>query len=355
MYRPLIYASNCSYGFITESYELLYKKSFPYKEYITSDSIFDLWDKLMGENLHPLNKQEKEIYRFLMEAGKYIFTDPGTDILKEWKDVLSMAAVCDLWKQDKQVLTCTDDFIECLQSADELTIPVDIVKMMPFNTFCLDLQHNDYFPDIDYAYITFRYSSENNLEVHVIRIVNDEVFFSMYILFPPEDIHVKDGIAYYSYLRKNIPVQETIPVANEAVRNIGKKEIDNTKFSDFCIFVIQLAMYISTTNKDMAENEETKKTYRPEKKLQNKFSAVRKWDVGYIVGKTFRRNKEGHRHSQGYVLDYKRKSPIPHMRRGHFRLFHVGTGRQDTAIKWIDPVFVNGNPKDNLPIVHKVR
>ena len=119
-----------------------------------------------------------------------------------------------------------------------------------------------------------------------------------------------------------------------------KKEIDNTKFSDFCIFVIQLAMYISTTNKDMAENEETKKTYRPEKKLQNKFSAVRKWDVGYIVGKTFRRNKEGHRHNQGYVLDYKRKSPIPHMRRGHFRLFHVGTGRQDSAIKWIDPVLL---------------
>lgn len=59
MYRPLIYASNCSYGFITESYELLYKKTFPYKEYITSDSIFDLWDKLIGENLQPLNKQEK--------------------------------------------------------------------------------------------------------------------------------------------------------------------------------------------------------------------------------------------------------------------------------------------------------
>lgn len=355
MYRPLIFASNCTYGFITESYELLYRKPFPYRDYINSENIFVLWDKLIGENLQPLNKQEKEIYKFLMAIGKHIFTDPGTNILKEWKDILSMSAVCDLWKQNKHVLTCTDDFIECLQTADELNIPVDIVKLMPFSTFCLDLQNNKYFPDIDYAYITFRQTSNNNLEAHVARIVNDEVFFSMYIILNNTDIHTKDGISYYKYSKKSIPTQDTIPVTNDAVKNIGKTEVDNSRFSDFCIFVVQLAMYISTSNKDMKENAETKKTYRPERKLQNKFSAVQKWDVGYIVGKTYRQNKEGHRHSQGYVLDYKRKSPIPHMRRGHFQTYHVGEGRSTTDIKWIDPVFVGGNPKDNLPVIHKVQ
>ena len=59
MYRPLIFASNCTYGFITESYELLYRKPFPYRDYINSENIFVLWDKLIGENLQPLNKQEK--------------------------------------------------------------------------------------------------------------------------------------------------------------------------------------------------------------------------------------------------------------------------------------------------------
>ena len=76
MYRPLIFASNCTYGFITESYELLYRKPFPYRDYINSENIFVLWDKLIGENLQPLNKQEKEIYKFLMAIGKHIFTDP---------------------------------------------------------------------------------------------------------------------------------------------------------------------------------------------------------------------------------------------------------------------------------------
>lgn len=358
MYGPLKFAGNISFDFITKSYEMLYHKKFPYPEYLTDETIFVLWDKLMGQNLEPLNIQEKVLYKFLKEAGRYIFTDPDMDIMKEWKDTLSMAAVCDRWKQNKQVLTVTDEFIECLSTASELAIPESITELLPFSTFCIDLQNNKYFPDIDYAYVSFRTSAIGSLEVHIERIINDEVFFTLYIIFDKETLYSKDGIHYYRYTKKDIPRQDYISVAEEAVNTIGKEQIDNSRFQEFCIFVTQLALYICTSNRDFKQSNETRKTYRPERKLQNKFAAIQKWDVGYVVGKTFQQKKEAATQKQtaGYSLDYKRKSPIPHMRKGHFQLYHVGAGRTEVAIRWIDPVFVNGNPKDNpLAIVHKVK
>ena len=207
---------------------------------------------------------------------------------------------------------------------------------------------------MDYAYVTLRHTPEGDLQVHIIRILNSEVFFTLHIIMSKDTLTEENGFRFWKYSKKVIPKQETIPVAKDAVSSIGKGQIDNSKFPDMCIFVLQLAMYICSSNREVKET--TKNTYRPERKLQNKFAAVQKWDVGYITGKTFRQKKEaataGSR--QGYTLDYKRKSPIPHMRRGHFQLYHTGEGRTETEIKWIEPTFVSADPKNNLPIVHKV-
>lgn len=356
MYRPIKYAAGVNFGFITDCYPILYKKTFPYPQYMTDDAAFSLWDKLFGLDKTPLNEEEKEIYRYMKDSGPTLFNDTGTDAMKEWMDVLSMAAVVSRWKKNKQVLICSDDFIECLQGTDNLRIPANITQIMPFDTFCLDLLGNSYFPDVDYAYVTVRKSYDDSLEIHISRILNDEVFFSLYIILNKDDMEVKDGIPYYLYSRSDIPEQKTIPVRSDAVKAAGKTEVDNSQFSALCIFTLQLAMYISADNKDMVENAETKKTYKPQRKLENKFSAVQKWDTGYTVGRTFRQQKEASQKAAGgYVLDYKRKSPVPHLRRGHFHLYHTGTGRTETAVRWIAPTFVNGNPSEsNVAVIHRV-
>lgn len=356
MYRPLIFASNISFDFIKDGYKAIYGLPFPYPEFLTNENIFRLVDKRLTKKKIPLEYEEKKLLKFMRVAGRYIF-EPGTDMDREWTDTLAMAAVCERWKTNKQVLTCTDDFIECLSTAKELSIPEDITERLPFDTFCLDMTENNYFPNMDYAYVTFRHTPEGDLQVHVIRIAKDQVFFSLYIILQQNEIQEENGFWFWKYSKKDIPKQNTIAVAKDARSALGgRSEINNADFSDLCIFILQIAMYICSANRDFKENEQTKKTYRPEKKLQNKFSAIQKWDVGYITGKTFRQRKEtatgGSR--EGYTLEYKRRSPIPHMRRGHFQLYHTGAGRTQTEIKWIDPCFVGGEPKVNPPIVHKV-
>lgn len=360
MYRPLIFAGNISFDFITEGYKVIFGKDFPYPEFLTNENIFRFMDKRLTSNnkrspLQTMSKEENELLKFMEKAGPIIF-EKGTDIYREWADTLSMSSVCDRWKKNKQVLTCTDDFIECLSTAKELSIPEDLVERMPFDTFCLDLTQNEFFEDMDYAYVTFRHTPEGDLQVHIIRIVQDEVFFAVYIVLSEDALTQENGIRFWKYEKKIIPKQDTLSLARDAMHTIGKSEIDNSKFSNMCIFVIQLAMYICSTNREFKENETTKKTYRPERKSQNKFCAVQKWDVGYITGKTFRQKKEAATGKRSeYTLEYKRKSPIPHMRRGHFQLYHIGEGRTETDIKWIDPTFVGGDPENNLPIVHKVK
>lgn len=357
-YAPLEFASNVSPEFILKGYEILFKKQFPYPDYLTDENVFRIWDKLIECSQATYNKEEMEVDKYLRIGGKYLFNEPGMNIKKEWLDTLSMLATCERWKKNKQVLTCTDDFIECLSLTEELKIPENIVEILPFDTFCLDLTKNKYFTDIDYAYVAFRKSISGYLQVHIIRILNDKIFFSLYILFEKEEIKCENGVSYYEYKKQDIPKQDTITVAMDAISTAGKKEVNNEKFSEMCIFIIQLALYISAANKDMSQSSRTKNTYRPkkDKKIKNKFSEIQEWNVGYIVGKTYsvRKEEAKAKYASGYSLTEKRRSPMPHVRKGHFQMYHVGKGRTETVIKWLEPIFVGGGMNESLPVVHKV-
>ena len=64
--------------------------------------------------------------------------------------------------------------------------------------------------------------------------------------------------------------------------------------SNFRLFLLQFLMYLSSKEPDINESPDTINTYRPSSVIRNKYSEIRKWEVGVRYGekiRQFKRNK----------------------------------------------------------------
>lgn len=136
---------------------------------------------------------------------------------------------------------------------------------------------------------------------------------------------------------------------------IGFKEITEK--------ALQLVLYICSKSNDILENAEQKKIYKASQSIHDKFSEIKKFDVGFRIGAAIRDAKKPNANvdnkEQSAIDDKKiRKSPIAHERRAHWQHYWVGEkGNKQIIIKWILPTFVNWqNKNEESPVViHTVK
>ena len=149
----------------------------------------------------------------------------------------------------------------------------------------------------------------------------------------------------------NRGVDWQLPDVKETMKDIS--ENFSTDASSLTAMMIQICLYLSANNAVIHENPEQKKIYRPpfdEKHPKNRFSEVRIWDCGIRYTKdTVKaiRNDVTYESEKG-----NRRSPRPHWRRAHWKHYHVGKGRTEIILKWIEPSFVG---QGNTPIVVHVK
>ena len=113
-------------------------------------------------------------------------------------------------------------------------------------------------------------------------------------------------------------------------------------------------MYLSSKEADIIESPDTVNTYKPSAVLKNKYSEVRKWDVGCRYGekiRSFEKNKMQQFRAEG---EDNQKSKRPHIRKAQWERYHIGKGRKDIITKWKEPVFVNGDYNDITTNIHVV-
>lgn len=113
--------------------------------------------------------------------------------------------------------------------------------------------------------------------------------------------------------------------------------------------LLQLVLYIISENADIDENAEQKKiTRKPSAGTPPKdvFREIRKWDVGIKIGKMIRQQKY---YDGGGTGSHNGTSKRPHVRRGHYHHFWVGSEKDGTRrliLRWVAPTFVNGSADD---------
>lgn len=120
--------------------------------------------------------------------------------------------------------------------------------------------------------------------------------------------------------------------------------------NDNLFFVDALLSYMLSKEPDAKESDFSKQYHKElsdSSRVKNKPTEIKNIEVGYKVGSTLRLNIKNQKEAlrkqaerEGWVLAYKRKSPIPHMRAAHYQTYHTGPGRIYTEVKWIEPTLV---------------
>lgn len=127
---------------------------------------------------------------------------------------------------------------------------------------------------------------------------------------------------------------------------------------DFITKALQLVLYICAANADITENPEQKQiTRKPATRTKPKdaLREVRKWDVGYRIGSIIRKSSEEDSVHEQRVSTSRKSSPKrPHVRKGHFHHYWIGSksdNNRTLVLKWVAPMFINTALEEELPAV----
>ena len=292
------------------------------------------------------------------------FIDRGLDARTEWKDLYLAPCLLDRWARNKQVYKPDADFAEALIHTDNLQIVKEQINYLPFKEFYVDLSDCKKFYPVVGVFVfvhDFVANGVEGVDVSFYLLTDKLVYFSFY------------GGGYYKNGVLDIPIKDMPAKEYEVFLPFMSECINDYTFSrkDATCFALQMLCYLSSKKPDIEENPVTKNTYRPSAVVKNKFSEVKKWDVGIRYGKSIRINTEkamkiieeerrgenAPTQKQNY-LNKQRALPRPHYRCAHWQHYWTGPGRRVYEVRWIEPVFVGFGRKNDSQtdvVIHKVK
>lgn len=240
------------------------------------------------------------------------------------------------WRISKEIYVMDSEVEKILLDQDDTKVEADILLNLPYYCFYIKTNLID---NMDGFFVSLEY---------------DDMDKSKEIRF----VYIRPNMEWFE-----VPVflkYQTIQESLEFLFKDGGLELDDESSKRTCDLInksLQLVLYILAANSDIEENVEQKKIYKPSSKNQStvkdKYSEVRKWDVGYRVGKSIRVNTERTKSETEYSHNTGSHSPKrPHMRRGHWHNFWTGPrdGDRKLVLRWVPPTFIG--LKENTPIVY---
>lgn len=259
------------------------------------------------------------------------------------------------WRRYKEIYSFDHDLAEMLEAqADvEMDIPIEILFQLPYP--CVFIQHR----------------SDAGFFAHFEHDVNNsQVEFRMWMITESGDVN----LPLILHIEKQYTVSEAV---DKGVEEAMKR---STPDHDFLISqmlddikqraaeLLQYVLYICADNSQREENPEQKKVTRrteeSEKKPKDVFREIRKWDVGFRIGSQIRRMKadrpdQSGDQSEAPARTYQKGSKkSPHARRGHWHHYWIGkheTDERKLILKWVAPIFINGDEGDNIATIHPVK
>ena len=279
--------------------------------------------------------------------------DDPKSMLCDIYDICARPSIYQIWKKNKQVYKPDKDFISALIKTENLKLSLETFKRLPCKHFYIDVMDCDMFLPVKGIFVNI-FEVENKIML-VAYAVNEEAFWSTYDIL---DFNVQDdyemkiddlitGNGEYNYNQFDLFL-----MGKKAEKNVNGLDSNESKF-----FIYQLITYLTSHEPQFEESSITKSTYRPPKQgsvIKNKFSEIQMYDIGVRFGKSFREQKRRNKCNTILTkhLEHARKSPIPHFRAAHWQGYWVGRGRTEHIVKWIEPIFVNGEVED--VVIHKI-
>lgn len=271
-------------------------------------------------------------------------------------DCFAVAGFVGIWKYNKIVYEPDYEFSQALLGTNKLRVYPEMIKHLPFNTFYLDFSKNELFAYEGFfvqvkVYNTgaIRISSlptergYSHIPLH--EYVQEPTVYADTFWINPEMFSVEKGTYYFDY-----DLHEDLMYTSDSFKTqwfIGG-------LSNYRLFLLQFLMYLSSKEPDIVESPDTLNTYKQSIYLKNKYSEVRKWNVGCRYGEKIRSFKKKKTQQRGIIECNNQNSKRPHIRKAHWERYHIGQGRKEIVTKWKEPVFVNGDSDDIISNIHVV-
>lgn len=280
------------------------------------------------------------------------------------------------WRKYKEIYCFDNDLAELLmdqadESEEDMLLPVDTLKSLPYP--CIYITFSDVDKLTLYGFwVWFEYDVHiNELEFHLYLHNKDDRFESL-IFHIQKEFTFKEAIdrtieVILENINNNQQLQEQYAEYGISVdkSNITAEEIIAYKevFTEKILSLLQLVLYICADNKEYEPDptiSRRKDVDLKKNKPKDVFREIQKWDVGYRYGNTIRRYK--HKEETANNIEPKNvgssSKKRPHSRRGHWHHFWIGSEKQNNRkliLKWIAPMFINGDLDDDIPTIHKVK
>lgn len=251
-------------------------------------------------------------------------------------DLICPYLMVNSWGWSKQVYCFDPDMELALTDTEKIVIDPSILERLPYKGFFLEFSPDGIF-------------SSNCFGTFVKVIQTGDGYYGLIFIRLREDLTYHVGNCFLEADSDAIVINRNIDCPAQ-----GEVAVD---WEEFSMFAMNAILYLCAVNSQIEEDPITKKTYRPYDRPKNKFSEIRKWDVGVRYGNEVRpiRRKmaagtAGTKETGGTENSASRqhRSPRAHMRRAHWHYYRIGRGRAEIVLKWIEPVFVGSGP---LPAV----
>ncbi len=270
------------------------------------------------------------------------------------------------WRYYKEIYEFDTDFmlLLCEQADDDTKIPVDILLKMPFPSYFVKAPICRDYEGFFVCYDSFIQNDEPHLELRLtfVSAVGKEPFVLWLELQPDSTIQESLAASLTTDAKWFFTAKKEPAALNKLYSDVhSPSEISPslpylTHGIEILKMALQLILYICCDNADSAENPEQQKITRkpnPGSSPTDRVRETRKWDVGWRYGSQLRQSRSP---STSANPGNQGRTVRPHMRRGHYHHYWVGTkDNKKLILKWIHPMAVGfRDGEDDAPAtIHK--
>lgn len=246
----------------------------------------------------------------------------------------AVAGFSGIWKYNKVVYEPDYDFSKALLGTKKLRVYPELIKHIPFDTFYLDFSKNGLF---DYEGFFVQVKVYDTGTIRIVSLPTEKNFSNIPVgefktnpsvyadafWISYEKFSVENGMYYFDFdFNKDF---------------ILTSDSYNTQWfigglSNYRLFLLQLLMYLSSKEPDIMESPDTVNTYKPTVAIKNKYSEIRKWDIGCRYGEKIRCFEKNRRFQANNGEYSSQSSKRPHIRKAHWERYHTGKGRKDIVV-----------------------
>lgn len=297
---------------------------------------------------------------YIPMACAAIIVSNGADVenfsKEQFRDITAKA--CEIqalapWRLSKEVYVIDQEIKDLLfEQADDTDIPSEILFRLPYQSFYVEVP-DFYFlgGKIHGFFVTLEYDvDKKDAELRFTFLDSDANTYS----FP---IYITAGT-----LSESIEQSRKVALGNLKYFNYGSAEYaealkGHKEIQKLLGQSLQLVLYILASNAEITDSPEQTTITKRGKTIKDKYSEIRKWDVGIRIGSAIRTQNKIREQGENKT-DSGHQSPRPHMRRAHWHHFWTGPKAQPEErkliLKWLSPMAVAVGDDETPVVIHKV-